>query len=134
MNNQDKSTDERLLADLGARLKRMRLAHNITQTQLAEQAGISKSTIVRLEAGSVASQLSAFIRVCRVLGILDRFNAVVPEPTPSPMEQLKLQGRQRQRARRPAKPAPSAKYENTIDDSRFMLHEDPPKWKWGDET
>lgn len=91
-------TAEALLSDLGGRLARVRLDRNLTQAQLAEQAGVSKRTVERLESGSTATQLSGFIRVCRALGLLARFDALIPESPPSPIVQLKLQGKQRRRA------------------------------------
>ncbi len=110
------ATDEAVLSELGSRLAQVRLERNLTQAQLAEQAGVSKRTVERLESGSVATQLSGFSRVCRVLDLIERFDMLVPEPIPSPIEQLKLRGRKRRRASatRKAKPAPR-------------------KWQWGDE-
>ena len=110
------ATDEAILSELGGRLAKARLERNLTQSQLAAQAGVSKNTVQRLESGSVATQLSGFIRVCRVLDVIDRFDLLVPEPIPSPVEQLKLQGRKRQRASTRRKAKPSSK-----------------KWQWGDE-
>src|SRR3990172_4893411 len=109
------STDEAVLGELGGRLARVRLDRNLTQAQLAEQAGVSKRTVERLESGSVAT-VSGFIRVCRVLDIVERFDLLVPEPVPSPVEQLKLRGRRRQRASARRKAKASSK-----------------KWQWGDE-
>ena len=57
--------------EMGGRLARVRLERNLTQIQLAEQAGVSKSTVERLESGAVATQLSGFIRVCRVLDLMN---------------------------------------------------------------
>jgi transcriptional regulator with XRE-family HTH domain len=114
------ATDDAVLAEIGKRLMQTRLASNLTQAQLAEQAGVSKRTVERLEAGAVATQLSGFIRVCRVLNVLERFEALIPESVPSPMAELKLRGKQRQRASgggRGKAPKPSAK-----------------KWQWGDES
>ncbi|PIQ37337.1 MAG: transcriptional regulator [Lysobacterales bacterium CG17_big_fil_post_rev_8_21_14_2_50_64_11] len=91
-------TDERVLTLLGERLLAIRLARNLTQAELAEQAGVSKRTLERMESGAVATGLPSFVRVCRVLGLLERFELLVPEPAPSPMAQLKRQGRPRQRA------------------------------------
>jgi len=91
-------TDEALLKLLGERLARLRLTKNLTQQQLAEQAGLGLRTVQRLELGAAATQLSGFMRVCRVLGLVERFEALVPEEAASPMEQLKQQGRKRQRA------------------------------------
>jgi transcriptional regulator with XRE-family HTH domain len=96
INNQ--ATDEAILAELGGRLAKTRLDRNLTQVQLAERAGVSKRTVERLEAGAVATQLPGFIRVCRVLDLVDRFDLLLPEPVLSPMAQLKLGGRKRQRA------------------------------------
>jgi putative transcriptional regulator len=110
------ATDDAVLAELGARLARIRLERNLPQGKLAKHAGVSKRTVERLEAGTVATQLSGFIRVCRALGVLERFETLVPEPVPSPIEQLKLRGRQRQRA------------SNTK-----VVKSPSKKWQWYDE-
>ena len=110
------ATDAAVLSELGGRLARVRLDRNLTQAQLAEQAGISKRTVERLESGSVATQMSGLIRVCRVLDIVERFDLLVPEPVHSPVEQLKLRGRKRRRASAGRKAKASSK-----------------KWQWGDE-
>ncbi len=91
-------TDEAILQELGGRLTQTRIEHNLTQAALAEQAGVSKRTVERLESGEVATQLSGFLRVCRALGLLERFELLLPEPVASPMAQLKQAGRKRQRA------------------------------------
>ena len=110
-------TDESVLKELGARLASARLQRNLTQAALADQAGVSKRTLERLESGAVATQLSSFLRVCRVLGLVERFERLVPEAAASPMEQLKRQGGKRKRAS--GKKAAAAK---------------PGKWTWGDES
>jgi len=110
-------SDEGILRELGGRLTGARLERNLTQAALAEKAGVSKRTVERLESGEVATQLSGFVRVCRALGLLERFETLIPEAMPSPMERLKLQGRQRQRASR-KKAAPGA----------------PKKWTWGEKS
>jgi len=92
------ATDAVILAELGARLARIRLNRNLTQAQLATQAGVAKRTVERLEAGTVGTQLSGFIRVCRVLDLIERLDLLVPEPAPSPIERLKMAGRERRRA------------------------------------
>jgi transcriptional regulator with XRE-family HTH domain len=107
-------TDAALLKLLGERLARLRLTKNLTQQQLAEQAGLGLRTVQRLELGA-ATQLSGFVRVCRVLGLVERFEALVPEEAASPMAQLKQQGRKRQRAT--GKKAAEGK---------------PKKWTWGE--
>ena len=91
--------DDAILRELGARLAAARLARNLTQAGLAEAAGVGKRTVERLESGQVAARLSAFVRVCLVLGLADRLDALVPQPRPGPMELLNMQGRSRRRAR-----------------------------------
>lgn len=91
-------TDETLLKTIGERLARRRLAQDLTQAELAEQAGLGLRTVQRLELGAAATQLSGFVRVCRVLGLVERLDAFIPEETESPMARLKQQGRIRRRA------------------------------------
>lgn len=112
----NQNTDEAILVELGGRLARLRLDRNLTQAELATQAGISKRTLERLEAGAVAPQLSGLIRVCRVLDLAGRFDLLVPEPVPSPIAQLKLAGRKRRRASR-----------------KRSLRVAEKKWEWGRE-
>jgi transcriptional regulator with XRE-family HTH domain len=109
------NTDEAILSEIGGRLARTRLERNLTQAQLAAEAGLAKVTIERMEHGEIA-KLPSLIRVLRVLGLLDALDGLVPEPTPSPIERLKLQGKQRQRAGRSHDPDDTA-----------------TPWTWGDE-
>jgi transcriptional regulator with XRE-family HTH domain len=110
--------DEAILRELGSRLAAARLARNLTQAALAEEAGVSKRTVERLESGEVAARLSGLVRVCRALGIADRLEALVPSPAISPVEQLKLAGRRRKRA----------------SGSRSAKRPAKRKWTWGDES
>lgn len=110
-------TDETILVELGTRLAAARLARNLTQAALADEAGVSKRTVERLESGEVAARLSGLIRVCRALGLGDRLDTWLPAPTPSPLEQLERAGHRRQRASGArVAPTPAA-----------------PHWTWGDE-
>ena len=110
-------SDAALLRELGTRLAAQRLALNLTQAQLADEAGVSKRTIERMEAGATATHLSAFLRVCRVLGLQDRIEQLVPEPAASPLAQLKLKGRSRRRASRPVK-------------NRHVAEAKAKRWTW----
>ena len=93
----NETTDQQLLAELGDRLKRHRLNRNLTQEQLAREAGVSKRTVVRLENGQ-SSQMTNLIRVLRALGLLGNVDALVPAPSASPIEALKAKARERRRA------------------------------------
>jgi hypothetical protein len=53
--------------------------------------------------------------VCRALGLLERIDLMLPEPTPGPMAQLKQQGHLRQRAT-----------------GKKAAEEPPKKWTWGE--
>jgi transcriptional regulator with XRE-family HTH domain len=110
-------TDEAWLQRLGQRLAQLRLAKNLTQAQLAEQAGLGLRTVQRLELGASATQLSGFLRVCRVLGLVERLDLLVPEAVASPMAQLKQAVRKRRRAS--GKKVP------------FSL---PGPWTWGERA
>jgi transcriptional regulator with XRE-family HTH domain len=111
-----KLTDEALLKLIGGRLARLRLSKNLTQEQLATQAGLGLRTVQRLELGMAATQLSGFARVCRVLGLMENFETLIPEPVPSPVTQLKLRGKERKRATSHAAAGP------------------PGKWQWADKS
>lgn len=97
--------DETVLMELGDRLAQRRLERQLTQAELAEQAGVSKRTVERIEAGAT-TQMSTMIRIFRILELLDRLDDLVPEGGPRPMDLLKLKGAARQRAsgRRKKKP------------------------------
>jgi transcriptional regulator with XRE-family HTH domain len=111
-------SDPAILRELGSRLAAARLARNLTQGALAEEAGVSKRTVERLESGEVAARLSGLVRVCRALGMVDRLDALVPSPQVSPLDQLKLAGRRRKRASGQRGQPTAAKR----------------KWTWGDES
>lgn len=110
-------TDEAILKGLGDRLSRFRLDRNLTQADLAAEAGVHKNTVFRLEAGG-STQLKNLVRVLRALGLLDRLDTLVPEPVPSPLRQLEAMERQRKRAV-----------------SKGDRDTDQPKaeWSWGDD-
>jgi transcriptional regulator with XRE-family HTH domain len=99
--------DDAVLGELGRRLGRRRLNRQLTQAKLAEQAGVSKRTVERIEAGSPAQTLS-LIRILRVLDLLKSLDQLIPETGPSPMDLLKLKGKVRKRASSTRRPGSSA--------------------------
>lgn len=111
-------TDDAVLAELGTRLSRTRLNRNLTQQQLAEQAGVGRRQVQSIERGdSVTTPI--LIRVIRALDLLDAIDALIPAPAPSPIELVKLHGRARRRAT----------------GSRATSGQNDPEkpWRWGDE-
>lgn len=92
------ASSEQVIVDLGARLERVRLAHNETQVQLARRAGVSSRTIVRLEKGEAPS-LDTFVRVMQALGLTSYLEALIPDSDIRPMERVQHRGHERRRAR-----------------------------------
>ena len=116
MDISDLYTDEAILTELGERIARARIDGQLTQAAMAEQAGVSKRTVERIEAGA-STQLSSVLRVLRVLGLLEGLNQLVPESGPRPMDLMKLKGKTRQRASSPR-----------------IVSESKTPWTWGDDT
>jgi len=90
-------SDQAILAEIGARLKRRRLDRNLTQQEVADQAGLTRVTVGEFERGAPAGMLT-LIRILRVLGAVEELESFLPDTGPSPLQLAKLQGRQRQRA------------------------------------
>lgn len=90
-------TDDAILSEIGDRLARRRLDLQLTQAGLAEQAGVAKRTVERIEAGA-SVQMSTLIRLFRVLDLLPGLDQAIPEAVPRPMDILRRKGKQRQRA------------------------------------
>lgn len=96
-------SDDAVLRELGERLAQHRIESDLTQANLAKQAGIGRATVERMEAGH-STQMSSFVRVLRVLGFLEEFLSLIPESGPGPMDLLKNRPKQRQRASSQRKP------------------------------
>ena len=60
---------ERILIDLGERIRLARLRRNMSAQMLAERAGISRQTLSTLENGSGSVSLATFIQVLFILGL-----------------------------------------------------------------
>jgi transcriptional regulator with XRE-family HTH domain len=109
-------TDESILAELGRRIARRRIDLQMTQAEVAEQAGVGKRTLERLEAGQSA-QMSSLIRIVRALGALPDLDRMIPEVGPRPMELLKRKGKVPRRA------------------SKRRSPEEPEQpWSWDDQS
>lgn len=95
-------TDDAVLAELGARIAARRVELQLTQAAVAEQAGIAKRTLERMEAGKT-SQLTNLVRVLRVLDAVSGLDRLISDSGPRPMDLLKRKVRQRASGRRAAK-------------------------------
>lgn len=123
-------SDDAVLAELGQALAARRLDMELTQAELSKQAGISKRTVERIEAGH-SCQTTALIRVLRTLDLLEALGQLIPPAGPRPMDLLKRQGRARKRAYSKRRHAAGASMANDSD-----LQADEKKlggeWTWGD--
>lgn len=108
--------DDAVLQELGTRLRTARLSRNLSQVRLAEEAGIGRVTLQRLEDGTVGASLPSLIRVLRALGLSEHLDQLVPALGPTPLEEARRQGRPRRRAGSP----------------RSQEHQGE-SWRWGDE-
>lgn len=89
-------TDDAVLARLGERLAQVRLRRELTQRELAAEAGVGATTVERIEAGRSVT-LANFVRVLRALGLQDELLNLAPEPSLRPAELAERAGRPRQR-------------------------------------
>jgi len=89
--------DKAILSEIGERVSRQRLNRNITQTDLAVQAGVARIVVQRLESGRGCT-LENLIRIARVLGMLEQLDAFLQAPELSPLQLAKLKGHERVRA------------------------------------
>ncbi len=82
-------SDTIIFEKIGNRLRQARLKQNITQQCLAESAGISLSSLKKIEKGEIGS-FDSLIRVMRTLGLLDVLQPLVEEEQLSPNEYYEL--------------------------------------------
>ncbi len=99
MNITSTTGDDAALKELGKRLAQYRLNKNLSQADLGKRSGVSRNTIVRMEAGE-STQATNLIRTLRALDLLQNLDALVPEPQISPLQLAKRRGKARVRAGR----------------------------------
>lgn len=74
-----------ILQEIGQRIKDIRIARNMTQRELAEYAGVSFSTITRLEAGK-GTTMDNLLRILRTFNLLANLELLVPQQKQTPEE------------------------------------------------
>lgn len=85
-----------LAEEIGDRLKQARLNRDLTQSEVAELAGIARKTVLNAEKGKV--QLDIMIAILMTLDLAQQMDLFLPEQEISPLQLAKLQGKKRQRA------------------------------------
>ncbi len=97
--NWDSVSDKALIEQIGAFVKHHRLRQNKTQSEIAEEAGISRSTLSLLERGKTVTILT-LIQVLRVLDQLHIMEIFRVDEKISPMALAKMEKEKRKRASR----------------------------------
>ena len=115
MHIQPEASSQAIIEELGKRLARQRLNQNLTQEQLATEAGMGINTVYRVEQGH-STQLSNLIRILRALGLMSNLDWLVSEPPPSPLELVRLKKKERRRA------------------SPQKVKKPDSLWKWNDQS
>jgi len=70
---------ERAVQHMGLALAKARLRREITAQQMAERAGMSRTTLRKLEAGNPCVTLGAFVAVLQVLGMTGDLSKVASD-------------------------------------------------------
>lgn len=92
-----KSDSASALAEMiGERLKQARLNRDLTQSEVADLAGVARKTVLNAEKGKV--QLEILMAIMIALDVTEQLDLFLPKQDISPLQLAKLQGKQRQRA------------------------------------
>jgi transcriptional regulator with XRE-family HTH domain len=68
-------TEQEILQEIGKRLKKIRLQHNLTQKELSEEVGLSVTTISLIEQGK-STTVESLIRILMRLNRIKEFESV----------------------------------------------------------
>ena len=106
-----------MLTELGERAQQQRVGMNLTQADLAKNAGLSQRTVERFEGGS-SIQFEKLLRILRALRLSDNLDQLIPEANIRPIQLAgsRTDTRKRSYKRRSAAPDPHG-----------------PGWTWGDK-
>jgi transcriptional regulator with XRE-family HTH domain len=85
------ASPQQSIIELGRQLEQLRLSKNLSQSVAASEAGVSRRTITRMEAGETVS-LDTFVRVLKVYDVADRLATLFPASNVRPIERVKLEG------------------------------------------
>ncbi len=90
-------TDSGLIEMLASFIRYHRIDQNKTQAQLANEAGINRSTLAEFETGK-RTNLTSFIQLLRALNLLYTLEQFQVQKQISPLQLAKLEQEQRKRA------------------------------------
>jgi len=96
-------SDAEITNRISAKIKEIRLKQNISRQEMADNSGVSVSSIARMEDGEIKS-FESFLRIIRSLGKIEVFMPMLQEEEISPNEYFKMvqsaKTKQRKRASR----------------------------------
>lgn len=105
--------NEAIMKELGKRIQDVRISMNLTQAELAKQAGIALRTMARIENGE-SVKVESVLNVFRVLKVLPNLEMLIQEQTWVPTDLIDY-GKKRRRVSSKKKIA------------------EKKEWIWGDE-
>jgi len=71
--------EQQILADLGERLRLARKRRRLSNAVVAGRAGISRTTLYKVEAGDAGATLGSYVRVLAVLGLEGDLNRLAAD-------------------------------------------------------
>ncbi|HEX7387337.1 MAG TPA: helix-turn-helix domain-containing protein [Castellaniella sp.] len=71
--------EQRLLSELGERLRLARKRRKLSNAVVAQRAGVSRTTVYKVEAGDPGATLGAYVRVLAVLGLEGDLNLLAAD-------------------------------------------------------
>lgn len=71
--------EQRLLTALGERLRLARVRRKLSNAVVAQRAGISRSTLYKVESGDPGATLGSYLRVLAVLGLENDLQALAAD-------------------------------------------------------
>lgn len=101
-------SDSAIMKAIGAFIKHNRLEQNKTQSKLAEEAGINRSTLVEFEKG-MRSNILTLIQLLRALNLLQVMKEFQIIQQVSPIQLAKLEQARRKRASKAKKSSKKTK-------------------------
>ena len=107
-NNINTMSDNAIVGTIGTFIKHHRLEQNKTQSQLAEEAGINRSTLVEFEKG-MRSNIITFIQLLRALNLLHVMEQFKITTQISPIQLAEMEQAKRKRATKTKKTSKKTK-------------------------
>ena len=104
------NTPAAIAEELGERLKQARLNRDMTQSEVAERAGVSRKAVLNAEKGIV--RLEVLLAIMVALDLTGQLDLFLPSQEISPIQLSRLKGKVRQRA----------------SGQRKIKVEEPPEW------